>query len=425
MAIIDTVTAREILDSRGNPTVEVEVYLEDGSGGRASIPSGASRGKREAAEKRDDDAGRYMGRGVLKAVKIVNEVICNEITGLDAEEQSRIDRILVELDGTEDKSKLGATALLGVSLAVARAAARHSGLPLYRYLGGVDSRELPVPLMNVLNGGAHADNNLDIQEFMIVPTGAASFREGIRMGVEIYHSLKGILKERGLSTAVGDEGGFAPNLKSNADALDQLLRAIESAGYDPGEEVHLALDAAASSFFSEGKYHLESDRSAEEMVRYYSDLVAKYPIVSIEDGLAEEDWEGWKLLTDELGSQVQIVGDDLFVTNRKLLRRGIDESVANSILIKLNQVGTLSETLETIEMAKRAGFTTVVSHRSGETEDVVIADLAVGLSLGQIKTGAPCRGERVAKYNQLLRIEEEIGEEAVYRGKDAFYSIRD
>lgn len=424
MATIELVLAREILDSRGNPTIEVEVLLEDGSGGRASIPSGASTGKREAVELRDGDPTRFMGKGVTKAIAAVTGTIANEIIGLDADNQTMIDRILVELDGTKNKSSLGANALLGVSLAVARAAADHFGMPLYRYLGGAKSRELPVPMLNILNGGAHANNNIAIQEFMIVPAGMGSFREALRAGVETYHALKRLLRDKGLSTAVGDEGGFAPDLESNTEALDLILQAIETAGYRPGEEIHLALDAAATEFYRDGKYRLESDRTAEQMVRYYADLVANYPILSIEDGLAEEDWEGWKLLTDELRSKVQIVGDDLFVTNPKLLKRGIEESVANSILIKLNQIGTLTETLHTIEMARRAGYTTVVSHRSGETEDTFIADFTVGVGLGQIKTGAPCRGERTAKYNQILRIEEELGEDAVYAGRSVFSSIR-
>jgi enolase len=424
MATIELVLAREILDSRGNPTIEVEVFLEDGSAGRASVPSGASTGKREAVELRDAEPGRYLGRGVTRAIASVTETIANEIVGLEAENQAMIDRILIERDGTDNKSKLGANATLGVSLAVARAAADHAGIPLYRYLGGAPARELPVPMMNILNGGAHADNNMDIQEFMVVPTGTNSFHEALRMGVEVYHSLKQLLREKGLSTAVGDEGGFAPDLKSNTEALDLILKAIETVGYEPGEDIQLALDSAASGFFREGRYHLESDRTAAEMVQYYAKLVATYPIVSIEDGLAEEDWDGWKLLTDELRSQVQIVGDDLFVTNPKLLQRGIDESVSNSILIKLNQIGTLTETIATIDRAKRAGYTTVASHRSGETEDTFIADFAVGLGLGQIKTGAPCRSERTAKYNQLLRIEEELGDDAIYRGRHAFFSIR-
>ncbi|MDI6631182.1 MAG: phosphopyruvate hydratase [Bacillota bacterium] len=423
MTIIADLYAREILDSRGNPTVEVEVVLEDGTVGRAAVPSGASTGTYEAVELRDGDAGRYGGKGVLRAVEHVNDEIAMEVVGLNAVDQAEIDALLIELDGTENKSRLGANAILGVSLAVARAAAAALGLPLYRYLGGVGASLLPVPMMNVVNGGRHADNNLDLQEFMIVPVGAGSFAEALRMGAEVYHSLRRILHERGLSTAVGDEGGFAPRLDANEEALKLLVAAIESAGYRPGEDVALALDPAASEFFEDGRYVLKGEGrslSPNEMVDYYADLAGRYPILSIEDGLAEEDWEGWELLTRRLGNTVQLVGDDLFVTNPGRLSRGITLGVANSILIKLNQIGTLTETLETIALARQAGYAVVISHRSGETEDTFIADLAVATRAGQIKTGAPSRSERVAKYNQLLRIEEELGESAVYPGKGAF-----
>ncbi|WP_334111220.1 phosphopyruvate hydratase [Thermodesulfitimonas autotrophica] len=423
MSIIEEVWAREILDSRGNPTVEVEVVLEDGVVGRAAVPSGASTGTHEAVELRDGDKGRFGGKGVLKAVKHVNNEIAAEIVGLNALEQREIDRTLIELDGTENKSRLGANAILGVSLAVARAAAEWVGLPLYRYLGGVGANLLPVPLMNVLNGGRHADNNLDLQEFMIVPVGAPTFADALRMGAEVYHSLRRILHERGLSTAVGDEGGFAPYLEANEEALKLLMAAIEGAGYKPGEDVALALDPAASEFFRDGSYYLEGEGrrlAAAEMTEYYADLIGRYPIISLEDGLAEEDWEGWENLTRRLGKTVQLVGDDIFVTNPQRLSRGISLGVANSILIKLNQIGTLTETLDTIALARRAGYSTVISHRSGETEDTFIADLAVATGAGQIKTGAPCRTERVAKYNQFLRIEEQLGDVAVYAGKAAF-----
>lgn len=423
MTIIADLYAREILDSRGNPTVEVEVVLEDGTVGRAAVPSGASTGTYEAVELRDGDAGRYGGKGVLRAVEHVNDEIATEVVGLNAVDQAEIDALLVELDGTENKSRLGANAILGVSLAVARAAAAALGLPLYRYLGGVGASLLPVPMMNVVNGGRHADNNLDLQEFMIVPVGAGSFAEALRMGAEVYHSLRRILHERGLSTAVGDEGGFAPRLDANEEALKLLVAAIESAGYRPGEDVALALDPAASEFFEDGRYLLKGEGrslSPNEMVDYYADLAGRYPILSIEDGLAEEDWEGWELLTRRLGNTVQLVGDDLFVTNPGRLSRGITLGVANSILIKLNQIGTLTETLETIALARQAGYAVVISHRSGETEDAFIADLAVATRAGQIKTGAPSRSERVAKYNQLLRIEEELGETAAYPGREAF-----
>ncbi len=421
--IIEEIAAREILDSRGNPTVEVEVHTEGGASGRAAVPSGASTGAFEAVELRDGDGSRYGGKGVLKAVENVNSVIAPEIIGFDVTDQLGVDRTLVELDGTPNKGRLGANAILGVSMAVARAAANAVGLPLYQYLGGVNAKVLPVPLLNILNGGVHADNNVDIQEFMIAPVGAPSFAEALRMGAEVYHALKKVLKQKGLSTSVGDEGGFAPYLGSNEEALAVIVEAIEAAGYRPGEEVALALDPAASEFYREGSYVLAADgakRSAAEMVEYYAALVDKYPIISIEDGLAEEDWEGWQLLTARLGKKIQLVGDDIFVTNTARLKRGITSGVANSILIKLNQIGTVTETLETVEMARRAGYTVVISHRSGETEDPFIADLAVATNAGQIKTGAPCRTERVAKYNQLLRIEEELGDLAVYGGRGVF-----
>ncbi|AKM20310.1 phosphopyruvate hydratase [Geobacillus stearothermophilus] len=427
-AIID-VYAREVLDSRGNPTVEVEVYTEEGGFGRALVPSGASTGEYEAVELRDGDKNRYLGKGVLKAVENVNEVIAPEIIGLEVTDQVAIDRALIELDGTENKSKLGANAILGVSLAVARAAADELGLPLYQYLGGFNAKTLPVPMMNILNGGAHADNNVDIQEFMIMPVGAESFREALRMGAEIFHSLKAVLKAKGYNTAVGDEGGFAPNLKSNEEALQTIIEAIEKAGYKPGEQVMLAMDVASSELYNkeDGKYHLEGEgvvKTSEEMVAWYEELVSKYPIISIEDGLDENDWEGHKLLTERLGKKVQLVGDDLFVTNTKKLAEGIEKGVGNSILIKVNQIGTLTETFDAIEMAKRAGYTAVVSHRSGETEDSTIADIAVATNAGQIKTGAPSRTDRVAKYNQLLRIEDELGHTAIYQGIRSFYNLK-
>ncbi|WP_425806088.1 phosphopyruvate hydratase [Desulfitobacterium sp. Sab5] len=422
MSLIDEVYAREILDSRGNPTVEVEVTLEDGSMGRAAVPSGASTGAFEAVELRDGDKTRYLGKGVLDAVENVNAEIAPEIEGLDPFDQPGLDRELIALDGTENKGKLGANAILGVSLASAKAAAEFIGLPLYQYLGGVNAKQLPVPMMNILNGGKHADNNVDIQEFMIMPVGAKSFREALRMGTEVYHSLKAVLKEKSLATAIGDEGGFAPSLESNADALLAIVDAIQRAGYVPGDDVALALDVAATELYKDGVYVLEGEglkKTSEEMIEYYEGLIEKYPIVSIEDGLAEEDWEGWKKLTERLGSKIQLVGDDLFVTNPARLAKGIKEKCANSILIKLNQIGTLTETLDAIEMAKRAGYTAVISHRSGETEDVTMAHVAVATNAGQIKTGAPARTERVAKYNELLRIEEELGESAIYPGKDA------
>jgi enolase len=411
--------AREILDSRGNPTVEVEVELEDGVVGRAAVPSGASTGENEAVELRDGDGSRYGGKGVTKAVANVNEVIAPEIEGLDATEQVKIDALLCHLDGTPNKGNLGANAILGVSLAIARAAANSLDLPLYRYIGGVGARVLPVPMMNILNGGAHADNNVDIQEFMIMPFGAESFAEALRMGAEVFHSLKKVLNKRGLSTGVGDEGGFAPDLGSNEEALQVITEAIESAGYQPGEDIYFALDAAASEFFDKekGRYVLEAEgaeKTAEEMIEFYKPLVENYAIRSIEDGLDENDWEGWKALTDALGAQIQLVGDDLFVTNTELLQRGIDEGSANSILIKVNQIGTLTETLNAIHLAHTHAMTAVVSHRSGETEDTTIADIVVAMNTGQIKTGSLCRTDRVCKYNQLLRIEEELGETAEY-----------
>lgn len=422
MNFITDVYAREILDSRGNPTVEVDVVLTDGMIGRAAVPSGASTGAFEAVELRDGEATRYMGKGVMKAVENVNLLISPEVEGLNPFDQPGLDRLLIELDGTPNKGKLGANAILGVSLATAKAAAESLGLPLYQYLGGVNAKELPVPMMNILNGGSHADNNVDIQEFMIMPVGASSFAEALRMGTEVYHNLKAVLKEKNLSTSVGDEGGFAPNLKSNEDALLCIVDAIKRAGYTPGEQVALALDVAASEIFENGTYNLASEglkKTSDEMIDYYEGLIERYPIVSIEDGLDEDDWEGWRKMTERLGDRVQLIGDDLFVTNPERLARGIKEKCANSILIKLNQIGTLTETLDAIEMAKRAGYTAVVSHRSGETEDVTLAHVAVAVNAGMIKTGAPARTERVAKYNELLRIEEELGEAAVYRGRKA------
>lgn len=424
MSEILSVTAREVLDSRGNPTVETEVLLESGYTGMAAVPSGASTGSREALELRDGDASRYLGKGVLKAVQNVNEIIAPEALGLDARDQVGLDRVLIELDGTENKGRLGANAVLSVSMAVAKAAAAESDLPLYRYLGGASSFVLPVPMMNVLNGGAHADNNLDIQEFMVVPAGAPSFREALRMGAETFHTLKKVLKSKGLSTSVGDEGGFAPNLSSNEEAMEMLVQAIESAGYRPGKDIFIALDAAASEFFEDGAYVLRAEnnarRSSEELIAYYEDLAARYPLISLEDGMAEGDWSGWRQLTARLGNKIQIVGDDVFVTNTKILSKGIAEGVANSILIKLNQIGTVTETLQAISMAMRAGYTTVISHRSGETEDTIIADLAVATNSGQIKTGSLSRTDRICKYNQLLRIEEELGDSAHYAGLSAF-----
>ncbi|GBF35512.1 enolase [Desulfocucumis palustris] len=423
--IIADVYAREILDSRGNPTVEVDVLLEDGTLGRAAVPSGASTGAYEAVELRDGDSGRYLGKGVAKAVENVNNIIAPEVLGYDSTEQVELDKSLIELDGTPNKGKLGANAILGVSLAAAKAASNALGLPLYQYLGGVNAKQLPVPMMNILNGGKHADNNVDIQEFMVMPVGAGSFAEALRMGAEVFHVLKKVLKKKGLNTAVGDEGGFAPNLGSNEEALAVIVEAVKEAGYKPGDDIALAIDAAATEMFRDGAYILEGKpRSSTEMVEYYAALLDKYPILSIEDGLAEDDWDGWKLFTEKMGRRIQIVGDDLFVTNTERLARGISGGVANSILIKVNQIGTLTETLDAIEMAKRAGFTAVVSHRSGETEDVTIADLVVATNAGQIKTGAPSRTDRVAKYNQLLRIEEELGEVARYGGRQALYCLR-
>lgn len=428
MSTIVGVYAREILDSRGNPTVEVEVYLEDGSMGRAGVPSGASTGAFEAVELRDGEKGRYLGKGVLNAVKNVNEIIAPEIVGMDATEQVLIDKMLLELDGTPNKGKLGANAILGVSLAVAKAAAESLDIPVYQYIGGTNAKVLPTPMMNILNGGAHADNTVDIQEFMIMPVGVDTYKEALRMGVEVYHALKGVLKGKGLATGVGDEGGFAPNLPSNEDALKVIMEAIEKAGYKPGEDFMLALDVAATELWDaeKGKYVLEGEGkeyTSAELVDYYAGLVEKYPIISIEDGFDEEDWDGWRLFVEKVGHKIQIVGDDLFVTNTERLERGIKGGNANSILIKLNQIGTLTETLDAIEMAKRARFTTIISHRSGETDESIIADLAVAVNAGQIKTGAPARIDRVAKYNQLLRIEDMLDETAQYAGLSAFYNL--
>ncbi|MEW5952144.1 MAG: phosphopyruvate hydratase [Bacillota bacterium] len=426
-SIIADIFAREILDSRGNPTVEVDVLLEDGTLGRAAVPSGASTGAFEAVELRDGDAERYLGKGVTRAVENVNELLGPELIGYDAADQLGVDQAMLELDGTPNKEKMGANAILGISLATARAAAEYAGLPLYQYIGGCFARQLPVPMMNILNGGKHADNNVDIQEFMVVPAGAKSFSHALRMGTEVFHHLKGVLKKKGMNTAVGDEGGFAPHLGSNEEALQVIMEAVKAAGYRPGEDIFLALDAAATEFFKNGKYVLAGEgvtKSAAEMVEFYAGLADRYPIISIEDGLAEDDWEGWKLLTERLGRRVQIVGDDLFVTNPRRLTKGIELGVANSILIKLNQIGTITETMETMEMARQAGYTAVVSHRSGETEDAIIADFVVATNAGQIKTGAPSRTDRVAKYNQLLRLEEELGEVGVFKGKKVFYNLR-
>ncbi|RIJ67973.1 MULTISPECIES: phosphopyruvate hydratase [unclassified Rummeliibacillus] len=429
MPIITDVQAREVLDSRGNPTVEVEVFTESGAFGRAIVPSGASTGEYEAVELRDGDKGRYLGKGVLKAVDNVNNVIAPELIGnYSVLDQVSIDRMMIELDGTENKGKLGANAILGVSLAVAHAGADYLDLPLYQYIGGVNSKQLPVPMMNILNGGEHADNNVDIQEFMVMPVGAESFRHALRMGAEIFHSLKAVLKESGHNTAVGDEGGFAPNLTSNEEALSTIVTAIERAGYKPGEEVMLAMDVASSELYSDedGKYHLDGEgvaKTSEEMVAWYEELTVKYPIISIEDGLDENDWAGHKMLTERIGKRVQLVGDDLFVTNTKKLSRGIEEGVGNAILVKVNQIGTLTETLDAIEMAKRAGYTAIISHRSGESEDTTIADIAVATNAGQIKTGAPSRTDRVAKYNQLLRIEDQLSATAQFNGIKSFYNI--
>ena len=427
MTAIVEVIAREILDSRGNPTVEADVLLESGIMGRAAVPSGASTGSREAVELRDGDKQRYLGKGVLQAVENVNTEICEAIIGLDATEQTFIDKTMIELDGTENKSRLGANALLAVSMAVAKAAAEESGLPLYRYLGGAGGMQLPVPMMNVINGGAHANNSLDLQEFMVIPHGFQTFRDALRCGTEIFHTLKKLIDKKGMPTTVGDEGGFAPNLPNNEAALELIMQAIDAAGYRAGEEVSIGLDCASSEFFKDGKYDIASENrklSAAELTDMLAGWVAKYPIISIEDGMAEQDWAGWKILTDKLGKKVQLVGDDLFVTNTKILQQGIAQGIANSILIKVNQIGTLTETLAAIEMAKRAAYTSVISHRSGETEDTTIADIAVATNAGQIKTGSLSRSDRIAKYNQLLRIEEELGDTASYPGRGAFYQLR-
>ena len=420
MAKIRKIQAREILDSRGNPTVEVDVVLDSGIKGRAAVPSGASTGTREAVELRDGDKKRYLGKGVLKAIENVNEIITPELIGKNPKKQKEIDSLMIRLDGTENKAKLGANAILGVSLAVAKAAAQDEGVSIYKYLGGKEAVRLPIPFLNILNGGKHADNNVDIQEFMIAPIGAPSFREALRYAAEVYHTLKGILKSKDLSTSVGDEGGFAPNLSHNEEAIEVIIAAIEKAGYKPGKDIAIVLDPAASEFYSGGKYLLKADNkslSSEEMVDYYAGLVSKYPIISIEDGLAENDWEGWKILTQKLGNKVQLVGDDIFVTNPKILAEGIKQGIANAVLIKLNQIGTITETLETISLAKKAGYACMFSHRSGETEDSFLADITVATNAGQLKTGAPARSERLAKYNQLLRIEEELGDKAIFEGK--------
>jgi len=428
MSLIEQIWAREILDSRGNPTIEAEVILEDGTNGRAAVPSGASTGENEAVELRDNDKLRYLGKGVLKAVENVNEIIAKELEGFDVIDQRLLDNTMIELDGTENKSKLGANAILAVSLASARAAAAFLEIPLYRYIGGANARTLPVPMMNILNGGAHADNNVDFQEFMVMPVGAESFSKALRIGAEIFHNLKNVLKSRGYSTGVGDEGGFAPNLKSNEEAVETILEAIDKAGYIAWDNVMLALDPAASEFYKGGNYVFKkSDNrslSSEEMAAYWAEWCSKYPIISIEDGMAENDWDGWKNLTQKVGERIQLVGDDLFVTNVKFLRRGIELGAANSILIKVNQIGTLTETLDAIELARSNKMTAVISHRSGETEDAFIADLAVATNAGQIKTGSLCRSDRISKYNQLLRIEEDLGDSAVFPGRDAFYQIK-
>ena len=428
MTYIADVYAREVLDSRGNPTVEVEVTTESGSFGRALVPSGASTGIYEAVELRDGDKSRYLGKGVLNAVKNVNEVIAPALVGMDVTDQCGIDRLMIELDGTKNKGKLGANAILGVSMAVAHAAADFVGLPLYRYLGGFNSKELPTPMMNIINGGEHADNNIDFQEFMIMPVGAPTFKEAIRMGAEVFHALKSVLHGMGLNTAVGDEGGFAPNLESNEAAIKVILEAIEKAGYVPGKDVMIAMDVASSEFYKDGKYVLAGEGgkvfTSEELCDFYAELCSKYPIISIEDGLDQDDWAGWDYLTKKIGDKVQLVGDDFFVTNTERLAEGIEKNVANSILIKVNQIGTLTETFEAIEMAKKAGYTAVVSHRSGETEDATIADIAVATNAGQIKTGSMSRTDRIAKYNQLLRIEDELGEQAVYNGVKSFYNLK-
>ena len=426
-AIVDIV-GREVLDSRGNPTVECDVLLESGVMGRAAVPSGASTGSREAIELRDGDKSRYLGKGVLKAVEHINTEISEAVLGLDASEQAFLDRTLIDLDGTENKSRLAANAMLAVSMAVARAAAEEAGIPLYRYFGGMAGKDLPVPMMNVINGGAHANNNLDLQEFMIIPVGAPSFREALRYGAEVFHALKKIIHDKGMSVAVGDEGGFAPNVDNHEAAIQLILQAIQNAGYTPGQDVVLGLDCASSEFYKDGQYVLAGEGGLKLSSAQWADMLAtwceKYPIISIEDGMAEGDWDGWKLLTEKLGKKVQLVGDDLFVTNTKILKEGIEKGIGNSILIKINQIGTLTETFEAIEMAKRAGYTAVISHRSGETEDSTIADIAVGTNAGQIKTGSLSRSDRMAKYNQLLRIEEDLGDAAVYPGRDAFYNLR-
>ncbi|NDI36555.1 phosphopyruvate hydratase [Chengkuizengella sediminis] len=427
MTIISDLYAREVLDSRGNPTVEVEVYLESGALGTAIVPSGASTGAYEAVELRDGDNSRYLGKGVIKAVDNVNELIAPELIGWDALDQVGIDQKMIALDGTPNKAKLGANAILAVSMAVARACAQALDLPLYAYLGGFNAKTLPVPMMNIVNGGEHADNNVDIQEFMVLPVGAPSFKEALRTGAEIFHALKKVLKDKGLNTAVGDEGGFAPNLGSNEEAITTIISAIEAAGYKPGEDVMLGMDIASTEFYRDGKYELSGEGksfTSEEFVDYLAGLVEKYPIISIEDGLAEDDWDGWKLLTEKIGNKVQLVGDDLFVTNTERLSTGIEKGIGNSILVKVNQIGTLTETFDAIEMAKRAGYTAVISHRSGESEDTTIADIAVATNAGQIKTGAPSRTDRVAKYNQLLRIEDELANIAIYGGKEAFYNLK-
>ncbi len=428
MTRITAIQGREVLDSRGNPTVEADVYLSSGVMGRAAVPSGASTGENEAVELRDKDGKRYLGKGVLQAVENVNGPIAEELLGMDALDQRAIDRTMIELDGTKTKGKLGANAVLAVSLATAKAAAQALELPLYKYIGGVNACTLPVPMMNIINGGAHADNNVDIQEFMVMPVGAVSFKEALRTGAEIFHALKSVLKDQGLNTAVGDEGGFAPDLKSNQEAIEVILKAIKKAGYKEGKDVWIALDPASSEFYKNGKYVLAAEKnpehSGDDMVAFWKDWADRYPIISIEDGCAENDWDSWKKLTEAIGEKVQLVGDDLFVTNTEYLKQGIDKGVANSILVKVNQIGTLTETLEACQMAHRAGYTTVMSHRSGETEDVTIADIAVAINAGQIKTGSASRSDRIAKYNQLLRIEEELGSQAVFLGRDAFYNVK-
>jgi enolase len=428
MTRITGIQAREILDSRGNPTVEVDVFLSSGIMGRAAVPSGASTGEHEAVELRDGDKSRYLGKGVSKAVDNVNNTIAEELLGMDALNQREVDQTMIALDGTKTKSKLGANAILGVSLATAKAAAEALEIPLYRYIGGANAHTLPVPMMNILNGGSHADNNVDIQEFMVMPVGAPTFKEGLRMGTEVFHALKKVLKDKGLNTSVGDEGGFAPNLGSNVEAIEVILEAIKAAGFEAGKDIKLAIDAAASEFHKDGTYTMGAEakpkKSASDMIDFWSDLCAKYPIISIEDGLDENDWTGWKTLSDKLGKSVQLVGDDLFVTNVDYLGRGIKEGVGNAILVKVNQIGSLTETLDACQMAHRAGYTTVISHRSGETEDSTIADIAVALNAGQIKTGSASRSDRIAKYNQLLRIEEELGSRSAYLGMDAFYNLR-